>query len=41
MDVRAVQVYKGVCNTNGETVAIKKLRLDDFPIGCKWVRIQW
>jgi hypothetical protein len=34
-----LQVYKGVCKTNGADVAIKKLDLDDFPIGSKWVRL--
>ena len=32
------QVYKARCKSNGELVAVKKLNLEDFPIGSSWVR---
>jgi len=33
----AVQVYQGICKSNGEKVAIKKLDLDDMGWGAHWV----
>lgn len=32
-----MQVYQGICKTNDEKVAIKKLDLDDIALGVHWV----
>lgn len=32
-----MQVYQGICKTNDEKVAIKKLDLDDIAWGVHWV----